>query len=129
MAESRSHKTTANRIAKKMNAEYNDGKGVDIKSTNATIEVETPETVSDALGQLRGHRGPAYIAGTNKEAVNKAKETAEGTTIGVMDRTNKAIDTQTINLSLSAHQTTVSLCFTTVGGFIVWSCSLQQNFH
>lgn len=40
MAESRSHKTTANRIAKKMNTEYNDGKGVDIKSRNATIEVE-----------------------------------------------------------------------------------------
>lgn len=85
MAESRSHKTTANRIAKKMKTEYNDGKGVDIKSTNATIEVETPETVADAPGQLRGHRGPAYIAGTNKEAVNKAIETTKGTTIGVMD--------------------------------------------
>ena len=86
MAESRSHKTTSKRIAKKMKTEYNDGKGVDIKSTNATIEVETPETVTDAPGQLRGHRGPVYIAGTNKEAVNKAMETAEGTTIGVMDR-------------------------------------------
>jgi len=85
MAESRSHKITANRIAKKMNTEYNDGKGVDIKSTNTTIEVETQETVADALGQLRGHRGPAYIAGTNKEAVNKAMETTEGTTVGVMD--------------------------------------------
>ena len=85
MTESRSHKTTANRIAKKMNTEYNDGKGVDIKSTNVTIEVETPETVSDALGQLRGHRGPAYIPGTNKKAVNKAMETTKGTTIGVMD--------------------------------------------
>lgn len=85
MAESRSHKTTANRIAKKMNAQYNDRKGVDIKSKNATIEIETPETVADALGQLRGHRGPAYIAGTNKEAVNKAMETTKGTTVGVMD--------------------------------------------
>jgi len=85
MAESRSHKTTANRIAKKMNTEYNDGKGVDIKSTQATIEVETPETVGDALGQLQGHRGPAYIAGTNKEAVNKAMETTKETTVGVMD--------------------------------------------
>ena len=85
MTEIRSRKTTANRIAKKTNTEYNDGKGVDIKSTNATIEVETPETVADALGQLRGHRGPAYIAGTNKEAVNKAMETTKGTTVGVMD--------------------------------------------
>ena len=85
MAEGRSHKTTANRIAKKMNTEYNDGKGVDIKSTNATIEVETPETVGDAPGQLRGHRGPVYIAGTNKDAVDKAMETTKGTTVGVMD--------------------------------------------
>ena len=68
-----------------MNTEYNAGKGIDIKSTNATIEVETPETVDDALGQLRGHRGPAYIAGTNKEAVNKAIETTKGTAVGVMD--------------------------------------------
>ncbi len=52
MAESRSHKTTANRIAKKMNTEYNDGKGVDIKSTNATIEVETPETVGRCPGTV-----------------------------------------------------------------------------
>jgi len=50
MAESRSHKTTANRIAKKMNAEYNDRKGADIKSTKATIEVETPETGGNAMG-------------------------------------------------------------------------------
>ncbi len=74
MAESRSLKTTSNRIAKKMTTQYNDGKGVDIKSTNATIEVETPETVGDALGQLRGHRGRVYIAGTNKEAANKGYE-------------------------------------------------------
>jgi len=32
MPESRSHKNTANRIAKKLNAEYNPGEGVDIKS-------------------------------------------------------------------------------------------------
>lgn len=51
--ESRSHKITANRIAKKTNTEYNDGKVVDIKSTNATIDVETPQTMGDALEQLR----------------------------------------------------------------------------
>ena len=93
MTESRSHKTTANRIAKKMNTEYNDGKGVDIKSTNTTIEVEIPETVGDALGQLRGHRGPVYIAGTNKEAVNKVLETAKGITVGVMDSQGNIVRT------------------------------------
>jgi hypothetical protein len=85
MSEGKSHKTAANRIAKKLGAEYNNGEGVDIKSKRATVEVETPESVGDALGQLQGHRGPAYIAGTNKEAVAKAIEKTQGTTVGVMD--------------------------------------------
>ena len=85
MSESRSHKATANRIAKTYKTDYNDGKGVDIKSPRATIEIETPDTVKDAPGQLRGHTGPVYIAGTNAEAVQKAIEVTKGTTIGVMD--------------------------------------------
>ena len=32
--------------------------------------------------RLRGHRGPTYIAGTNKEAVKKALDATKGTTIG-----------------------------------------------
>lgn len=95
MTESRSHKTTANRIAKKFNTDYNNGDGVDIKSKRATVEVETPETVSDAPGQLRGHRGPAYIAGTNKAAVEKALEVTEGTTIGVMDSQGRIVKKST----------------------------------
>lgn len=95
MAESRSHKTTSNRIAKKFKSEYNDGKGVDIKSQKATVEVETLETVSDAPSQLRGHRGPVYIAGTNKEAVEKALEVTQGTTIGVMDNQGKVVKRST----------------------------------
>jgi len=95
MTESRSHKTTANRIAKQFNTDYNNGDGVDIKSNGATIEVETPETVSDAPTQLRGHRGPAYIAGTNKEAVEKALEVTQGTTIGVMDNQGNIVKKST----------------------------------
>ncbi len=84
MSESRSHKITARRIANKLNTEYNDSEGIDIKSKKATVEVKTPETVSDAPMQLRGHRGPAYIAGTNKEAVYKVLDVTKGTTIGVI---------------------------------------------
>lgn len=91
MTESRSHKATANRIAKKLKTDYNNGKGVDIKSKKATVEVETPETVTQAPSQLRGHRGPAYIAGTNQQAVKKALEITEGTTIGVMDNQGNII--------------------------------------
>ena len=85
MPENKSHKITSNRIAKKLGAEYNSRKGVDIKTARATVEVETPDTVSYAPSQLRGHRGPVYIAGTNQQAVEKAVEVATGTTIGVMD--------------------------------------------
>ena len=77
MAESRSHLTTANRIAKKYGVEYNNGKGVDIQSGRATVEVETPGTVAGAARQLQGHRGPVYIAGSNQEAVEKAKDAIE----------------------------------------------------
>ena len=85
MSESRSHKTTANRLAALHNAEYNRGPGADIKAEGITIEVETPETVADAGRQLSGHRGPVYVAGTNKKAVEQALDRYSDSTIGVMD--------------------------------------------
>jgi hypothetical protein len=95
MSENRSHKTTANRIAEKYGVAYNDGEGVDIKSKRATIEVETAETIAEAPKQLRGYRGPVYIAGTNQEAVEKALEVTQGTTIGVMDNQGKVLKRST----------------------------------
>jgi len=91
MAENRAHKTTANRIAKKLNAEYNEGKGADIISNSGVIEVETLDTVGDAPRQLQGYRRPVYIAGTNKEAVERALEVTKNTTIGVMDNQGNII--------------------------------------
>jgi hypothetical protein len=86
MPEKKSHSTTVNRIVKRYGGEYNPEKGPDIKSPIiGTVEVETEKTVRDAPTQLQGTRGPAYIAGTNQEAVKKAIEATEGTTIGVMD--------------------------------------------
>ena len=95
MAESRSHKTTANRLASIHGVEYNQGAGADIKAPDVTIEVETPETVGDAGRQLSGHRGPVYVAGTNREAVDKALERYSDTTIGVMDNQGKVIKPST----------------------------------
>ena len=85
MSESRSHKTTAKRLASQNDTEYNEGQGPDIKTPDITIEVETPDTVADASRQLRGHRGPVYVAGTNKEAVEGALERYGNSTIGIMD--------------------------------------------
>ncbi len=91
MSESKSHKATANRLARKHRTEYNTGKGADIKAKRVAIEVETPDTVADGLRQLQGHQKPVYIAGTNQEAVEKALEVTKGTTVGVMDNQGNII--------------------------------------
>lgn len=45
MAEDRSHKATANRIAKKFGVENNPGeKGADVRSRRATVEIEKSPT-------------------------------------------------------------------------------------
>jgi len=85
MPESKSHNTTANRIARKYKTEYNQEAGADIVTSKIVVEVEPPETVSEALAQLRGYRKPVYIAGTNQEAVDKALEITKGTSVGVMN--------------------------------------------
>ncbi len=95
MAESKAHKTTANRIARKFKTDYNEGPGADIQAPNVAVEVETPESVSDGLRQLRGYQKPVYIAGTNEDAVKKALEATEGTTVGVMDNQGDIIKRST----------------------------------
>lgn len=95
MPESRSHKATANRLAARFNTEYNRGKGADVKAKGITIEVETPCIVADAGRQLSGHRGPVYVAGTNKEAVKKALNRYDDSTIGVMDNQGNIVKRST----------------------------------
>ena len=91
MPESKSHKDTSSRIAKKFNAEYNPDKGVDIVTQKLAIEVETETTVQSGMQQLQGHRKKVYIAGTNQATVKKTIEATEGTTIGVMDNQGNII--------------------------------------
>lgn len=95
MPESKSHKATSNRIAKKFNTEYNPNKGVDITNSNIAIEVETESTVQSGKQQLQGHRKRSYIAGTNQVAVNNALEATKGTTIGVMNNKGNIIKKST----------------------------------
>jgi len=91
MPESKQHRNTANRLAKKHHTSYNTGKGADIRTSKIAIEVETAGTVNDGLRQLQGHNKPVYIAGTDKVAVQKALETTKGTTVGVMDNQGNII--------------------------------------
>ena len=95
MSEGRSHKTTANRLAALYSAENNRGPGADIQAEGITIEVETPETVADAGRQLSGHRGPVYVAGTNKKAVEQALDRYGDSTIGVMDNQGNIVKRST----------------------------------
>ena len=91
MPESKSHKTTAKRIARKYRTDYNEGAGADIQASQIAVEVEPPESVADGIRQLQGYRKRVYIAGTNQEAVEKALEASEGTTVGVMDNQGNII--------------------------------------
>ena len=95
MAESKSHKDTAQRIARMYGVEYNSGKGPDIKSPKATIEVETINTVRGGIRQLRGHRGPVFLAGTNRDVVQAALNATANTTIGVKDRNGRTVKSST----------------------------------
>ncbi len=95
MAESRSHKTTAMRIARQLGAEYNPGKGADINASKMAVEVETPETVQEGIQQLQGYRKPVYIAVTTKEGVEKALEATQGTTVGVMNNQGEIVKKST----------------------------------
>ena len=94
MAEERSHKTTANRIARKLGTETQ-SEGPDIKTPKMTVEVETPASMPEGLGQLRGYRGSVYIAGTNQEAVQKALDATANTTVGVMDNQGNIVKKST----------------------------------
>ncbi len=62
-----------------------------IKTPHQTIEVETPNTIGDAGRQLRGHKGPVYVAVTDDKAIPKALDRYVGTTIGVMDSSGKIL--------------------------------------
>lgn len=89
------HDNTANRIARRKGAQYNQGQGPDVITPTQVIEVETENTVQDALRQLRGFRKPAYIAGADAAATKKALEVAQGTTVGVMNPQGKIIKRST----------------------------------
>lgn len=89
------HDDTANSIARQKGVPYNQGQGPDVITPRQVIEVETENTVQDALRQLRGFRKPAYIAGADAAATKKALEVAQGTTVGVMNSQGKIVKRST----------------------------------
>lgn len=98
MGELRSHKITANRIAKKYNTSYISDKGVDIVTKKVKVEVETEGNVRAGMQQLQGCKGRVYIAGVNQKTVKEALEKTKNTTIGVMDNQGKIVKKSTRKL-------------------------------
>ena len=81
----KAHTATANRIAKRYQANYNAGDGIDITGEDLLIEVETTATISEGVERLRTRLGRVYVAVTNKEGVAEALRLTHGTNVGVMD--------------------------------------------
>ena len=55
-----------------------------MQTAHRAIEVETADSIHDAMLQLQGFKKPVYIAGADPEATEAALEATEGATVGLM---------------------------------------------
>lgn len=79
------HDQAAERLADKLGAEYNRGKGADVITPNQVTETETVNTVGEAGRQLQGYNKPAYVQGADDATTQKALERYKNSSIGVRD--------------------------------------------
>ncbi|MBA7687891.1 hypothetical protein ES703_96365 [subsurface metagenome] len=85
------HDKIAKIISRKKGAEYNPGKGVDIKTRTQKIEVEVDQgKFKDGVRQLQGYRGARYLAVPN-ELVEEAVEYTKDLKVGVMNEKGEII--------------------------------------
>lgn len=81
------HDRIAHDLAKKFHAEYNEGKGPDIKTPSKVVEVVTHEgDLYSSVAQVSRFQKPRYFA-VPRGLVSKAKEVTDGTGVGVMTST------------------------------------------
>jgi hypothetical protein len=73
---------TINRLVSRYGGDTNEHDG--IHATVGVIVVTTSATVVDVIEKLSEHKGPAFVAMTNREAVRDALRAADGTKVGVM---------------------------------------------
>jgi hypothetical protein len=81
----KAHTATANRIARRLNTQYNQGDGFDIRAGDIVVEVETTATMAAAEKRLSVLPGHVYIAMTNKDGVEEALLATAGSRVGIMD--------------------------------------------
>ena len=79
-----SHDRAARKIARKVNGRYDPKKSPDVRGPIRVEVKSTADEVSDALQQLGGGAGAAYIALPAKE-IPKAKKRLKGLLTGLMD--------------------------------------------
>lgn len=80
-----SHDRAARKIAQKLNGVYDPQSSPDVKGEKGRAEVKSrANEIPEALQQLGGGTGPAYIALPKRE-LNKALERLKGLKTGVMD--------------------------------------------
>ena len=90
--ESQKHKRIAGQLADKLKTEYNPGKGVDIKTRDAAIEVEvSKETLNHGISQLKRSRKPRKYLAVPEELTNEAIKKTRNTGIGVMNQSGKIV--------------------------------------
>ncbi len=114
--EDRSHKAVANRIARKFGTEYPAAKGADVQSRRATVEVENPKTVSEALHNSRDIAPPSILRGQTgklsrmhwkpQKARRSASIDKQGNTVKPSTRKHKrlGLSAQEVPSSLMSYQ-------------------------
>lgn len=77
-----SHDVAARRIAKKVKGRFRRGRNVDVKGHRIRVVVKmTADEISEALRQLGGGSGPAYIAlptGEHAKALRRLRDRKTG---------------------------------------------------
>jgi hypothetical protein len=81
----KAHTATVNRIIRRYAGASAWDINVDIRTSEAIIEVETEATIHRGVRRLKTFEGPVYLAVTNREALPEALRATNGSHIGVMD--------------------------------------------
>lgn len=90
-----SHDRAAKLIARKLDGKYNRAGSPDVKGRYGSAEVKsTAEEIPEALRQLSGSKGPAYIALPKREH-NQAVRRLTGLKTGLLDYQGKVLKPST----------------------------------
>jgi len=88
---SNSHDRAAKQIAKKLHGKYNRAGSPDVKGKYGSAEIKsTTGEIPQALRQLSGSKGPAYIALPKREQ-NQAARRLAGLKTGLMNYQGKVL--------------------------------------